>query len=55
MILKIERLLLRPWRVEDAEDLYTYAGDPEVGRLPGGRRTRAWKTAVKLSARGTPC
>ena len=35
MILETERLILRPWRQEDAEDLYTYAGDPEVGPPAG--------------------
>ena len=35
MILETERLILRPWREEDADDLYTYASDPDVG-LPAG-------------------
>ena len=35
MILKTKRLVLRPWREEDAEDLYKYASDREVG-LPAG-------------------
>ena len=35
MILHTLRLLLRPWREEDANDLYTYASDPAVG-LPAG-------------------
>ena len=35
MIFETERLLLRPWREEDAEDLYTYACDPEVGPPAG--------------------
>ena len=30
MILQTKRLILRPWREDDAEDLYTYASDPEV-------------------------
>ncbi len=29
------RLVLRPWRMEDAEDLYEYAKDPEVGLNAG--------------------
>ena len=32
-----ERLLLRPWRMEDAQDLYAYARDPEVGPNAGWR------------------
>ena len=35
MILKTNRLILRPWCEEDAEDLYTYARDPEVGPPAG--------------------
>ncbi len=31
MILETERLILRPWRPEDADDLFVYAKDPEVG------------------------
>ena len=35
MILQTERLILRPWQEDDAESLYLYASDPEVG-LPAG-------------------
>ena len=35
MTLETERLLLRPWQESDAEDLYTYARDPEVGPPAG--------------------
>lgn len=35
MTLQTKRILLRPWREEDAENLYKYAKDPEVG-LPAG-------------------
>ncbi len=35
MILETERLVLRPWREDDAEDLYRYASDPDVG-YPAG-------------------
>ena len=35
MILETNRLILRPWRESDAEDLYTYASDPEVGPPAG--------------------
>lgn len=31
MILQTKRLILRPWLAEDAEDLYRYASDPEIG------------------------
>ena len=35
MIIETERLILRPWHEEDADDLYTYASDPEVGPPAG--------------------
>ena len=35
MMLETERLILRPWREDDAEDLYRYASDPEVGPPAG--------------------
>lgn len=34
-MLKTERLYLRPWREEDAESLFEYAKDPEVGPPAG--------------------
>ena len=35
MDLTTERLLLRPWKETDAESLYEYAKDPEVGPIAG--------------------
>ena len=35
MILTTERLVLRPWTEEDAEGLYKYAKDSDVG-IPAG-------------------
>ena len=35
MILQTKRLILRPWCEDDAEDLYKYASDPEVGPPAG--------------------
>lgn len=35
MTLETKRLLLRPWRDSDAEDLYRYASSPEVGPIAG--------------------
>ena len=35
MIIETERLILRPWRDNDAEDLYLYARDPQVGPIAG--------------------
>ena len=34
-MIKTERLILRPWQEQDAEALYTYASDPEVGPSAG--------------------
>lgn len=35
MILETERLILRPWEESDAEELYKYAKDPQVGPVAG--------------------
>ena len=35
MILHTSRLTLRPWREEDAESLFRYAKDPDVGPIAG--------------------
>ncbi len=35
MILETKRLRLRPWREEDAQSLYEYAKDPDVGPAAG--------------------
>ena len=35
MVFETERLILRPWEDEDAESLYEYAKDPEVGPIAG--------------------
>ena len=35
MILETERLILRPWELDDAEDLFYYAKNPDVGPIAG--------------------
>lgn len=35
MILETKRLILRPWCEDDAEELYKFASDPEVGPAAG--------------------
>ena len=35
MIVKTDRLVLRPWTEEDAESLYRYASDPRIGPMAG--------------------
>lgn len=34
-MLETKRLVLRPWRASDAEDLYHYAKDPDIGPAAG--------------------
>ncbi len=35
MKLETERLILRRWEESDADDLYKYASDPDVGPIAG--------------------
>lgn len=35
MIIETKRLILRPWEESDAESLYTYASDPDIGHPAG--------------------
>jgi len=35
MCLETERLILRPWREDDARELFRYASDPDVGPAAG--------------------
>lgn len=35
MILRTERLILRPWTEDDAESLFEYAKDPDIGPIAG--------------------
>lgn len=35
MILETERLILRPWKEEDAEECFKYAKDPRIGSSAG--------------------
>ena len=34
-IIETERLILRPWQEDDAEALYKYASDPDIGPPAG--------------------
>lgn len=36
MTLETERLILRRWEESDAEDLYKYASNPDVGPIADG-------------------
>lgn len=58
MILQTERLVLRPWQENDAEDLYKYAKDPRVGPIaswPVHRSVEESREIIKsvLSAKET--
>ena len=48
-LLETDRLLLRPFTLDDAEGLYAYASHPEVGPRRGGAPTGAWRRADRSS------
>ncbi len=43
-----ERLILRPWKETDAESLFKYAKDPDVGPIAGWPPHRVLMKAVML-------
>lgn len=58
MNLETERLLLRPWKPEDAESLYKYASDDRVGPIAGWNTHKSVEESRRiiqdvLSAEGT--
>ena len=48
-LLETDRLLLRPFTLDDAEGLYAYASHPEVGPPAGWRPHRSKKKRPILS------
>lgn len=48
MTLETERLILRPWTEDDAEELYKYASDPNVGPPAGWPHIQAWRIVERL-------
>lgn len=48
MILETERLVLRPWRETDAEDLYKYAKDDRVGPIAGWPPHKSIKESAEI-------
>ena len=48
MTLTTERLLLRPWEITDAESLYEYAKDPDIGPPAGWPPIQSVEEAVHI-------
>lgn len=48
MILTTERLVLRPWTEEDAESLFEYAKDPNVGPIAGWPSHKSVKESLDV-------
>lgn len=48
MILETERLVLRPWREEDAADLYRYASDPLIGPPAGWPPHKSFEDSCEI-------
>lgn len=47
-ILETERLILRPWRESDADTLFKYASDPDVGPRAGWPPHRSVEESLEL-------
>lgn len=48
VVLKTERLTLRPWRQEDLEDFYTYASAKEVGPMAGWKPHESMEESQRI-------
>lgn len=48
MVSETERLIMCRWEESDAEDLYIYASDPDVGPIAGCRHIRMLRKAMTL-------
>lgn len=46
--IETNRLLLRPWQISDAEDLYAYARDPEVGPAAGWKPHQSLEESQRI-------
>ena len=49
MKLQTNRLILRPWQESDAESLYKYAQNPNIGPMAGWPPHTSIKTVVRSS------
>lgn len=48
MTILTERLLLRPWRITDAEDLYKYASDERIGPPAGWKMHESVEESINV-------
>ena len=48
MILKTERLVLRPWKESDAECLYHFAKNPKIGPIAGWPAHRSVEESLEI-------
>lgn len=48
MTIETERLILRPWREDDATALFKYAGDPDVGPIAGWPPHRSVEDSLEV-------
>ena len=46
--LETERMILRPWKVEDLEDFYEYAKNPKVGSGAGWEPHKNKEVSLKI-------
>lgn len=46
--LETERLILRPWSMEDAADMYAYASTPKVGPMAGWKPHESLEESKKI-------
>ena len=47
-IIETERLILRPWREEDAAELYRWASDPQVGPAAGWAPHKSLEDSLEI-------
>ena len=53
--LRTERLLLRPFRLDDVDDVFEYARDPEWARYLGGHIPQPYTRRTPRSSSLAPC
>ena len=51
VVLTTQRLVLRPWRESDLQDLYEYASVPDVGRMAGWNPHRSLEESRQILSR----